>query len=284
MQGTIAQILALTACGNAFLNSKRDFNRANFYPGNSTFQFCEFVRFVHLNRKNDSWEETDYAADPLAWCDSLRKDGVRSLQMIYRSSNDERRPGRLGAPDRMLVGFVGGGGRWLIEAETPRGFDLWEAKWELGDNKRADQKIWRVTYGRIATGLSASQSRVFNLDDLRNRLIKNLTALGEFARTHNLSDFANAFDSGIQQLSAQDPRNNMYPKDLPPVGSLPLAAAQLLGASEAAWVFGGMGSWNDLTFQGGDQTKYDELSEELYQLLNAAIVSAANATRDLITE
>ncbi len=43
-------------------------------------------------------------------------------------------------------------------------------------------------------------------------------------------------------------------------------------------VFGGMGSWNDIGFEGDDQVLYDRLSEDLYRLLNVAIVAAANAS------
>ena len=38
-------------------------------------------------------------------------------------------------------------------------------------------------------------------------------------------------------------------------------------ACEAAWVFGGMGSWNDLGFQGEDQQTYERLSHRLFQLV-----------------
>jgi hypothetical protein len=58
--------------------------------------------------------------------------------------------GTQNVPDRMLAGFVGGGGRWLIEAVNPPGSDDWPARWEVGDRTRADRKIWRVTYGRVS--------------------------------------------------------------------------------------------------------------------------------------
>ena len=70
----------------------------------------------------------------------------------------------------------------------------------------------------------------------------------------------------------------VYHGDIAPKGLLPKSAYQLLTAAQAAWVFGGMGSWNDLGFQGQDQQTYDKLSEELYQLLNAAIVQATNTS------
>jgi hypothetical protein len=39
-----------------------------------------------------------------------------------------------------------------------------------------------------------------------------------------------------------------------------------------------MGSWNDLGFSGEAQARYDRLSEELFQLFNQAIATAANST------
>jgi hypothetical protein len=43
-------------------------------------------------------------------------------------------------------------------------------------------------------------------------------------------------------------------------------------------VFGGMGSWNDQGFDADTQLRYEALSEKLYQLLNRAIVVAANSS------
>jgi hypothetical protein len=70
--------------------------------------------------------------------------------------------------------------------------------------------------------------------------------------------------------------------ELAPDSSLPPSAAQLLSTVQAAWVFGGMGSWNDLGFDGEDQKLYEHLSDELYQLLNAAIIAAVNASAPAI--
>jgi hypothetical protein len=57
-----------------------------------------------------------------------------------------------------------------------------------------------------------------------------------------------------------------------------LEAKQLLGAVQTAWVFGGMGTWNDLGFEGDDRREYDALSGELFLLLNQAICGAVNTT------
>jgi hypothetical protein len=50
----------------------------------------------------------------------------------------------------------------------------------------------------------------------------------------------------------------------------------MLDAVQSASVFGEMGSWNDLGFDGDAQAKYEEVSARLYAALNDAICAAAN--------
>ena len=53
---------------------------------------------------------------------------------------------------------------------------------------------------------------------------------------------------------------------------------RLLDACQSAWVFGGMGSWNDMAFDGEVQVEYDRTSEQLFLALNEVILAAANAS------
>jgi hypothetical protein len=277
VQGTIAQVIALTTYGNASITGLLRAAPSAFFPANSTFTFCEYVRFVDLKPAAGGWEESAYADDPAAWFARLKQEGVRGLRMTYASTDAQKLRDR-NVSDRMLVGFVGGGGRWLIEALTPRGSDFWEGRWEVGDRERKDQKIWRVSYGRVASKQPTLDRPALEMATLRNQLAANLEALGNFARKHRMDRFARAFDAGMAQLSSQEPSKQVHHSDLAPDNVLPVPAAQLLGAAQAAWVFGGMGSWNDAAFDAEDQGLYERLSEELYQLLNAAIVTAANTS------
>jgi len=107
-------------------------------------------------------------------------------------------------------------------------------------------------------------------------LSENLQAIGGFAGRQKMDGFAKAFEAGLTALSSTEPGAGGH--ELTPDSALPPPAAQLLNAVQAAWVFGGMGSWNDVGFEGDDQRVYEQLSEDLYQLLNAAIIAAANAS------
>jgi len=70
-----------------------------------------------------------------------------------------------------------------------------------------------------------------------------------------------------------------YHQDLAPTGFLSEEAAVLLDACQTAWVFGGMGSWNDLWFEGEDQGIYERVSERLFEAVNAGIEQAATSSR-----
>jgi hypothetical protein len=43
-------------------------------------------------------------------------------------------------------------------------------------------------------------------------------------------------------------------------------------------VFGGMGSWSDLSLNGLDRAEYDRVSEKLFTTLNEAIYTGANSS------
>lgn len=69
-----------------------------------------------------------------------------------------------------------------------------------------------------------------------------------------------------------------YHKDIAPAEFLCPDARSLVKASMSAWVFGGMGSWNDMGFQGRTQAEYEKVSKSLFEVLTKAIEAAASST------
>ena len=271
MQASIAQVAALTIYGNAYL--LRANATAGFYPENSTFEHCEFVNFIDRVQEQTEWIEVPFASNPLEWFERLRKEGIDTLRMAFGRS------GQTQTADRMLVGFVGGGGRWLIEAQSSGLSDFWEGRWQLGDRSRPDRRIWRITYARIAKRQPQLQPQgLENLPGLSHELDRQLAEIEEFARSQKLENFANLFQSARSRLHSDPPYPDQYHSDLTRTEFLPRVACQLLAACQDAWVFGGMGSWNDQGFDAITQPRYEALSEGLYQLLNRAIVVAANSS------
>jgi hypothetical protein len=271
LQGSIAQAATLAIFGNDIL---RGYSRENFWPASTVFKFCKAVRFVALSGEATKPTESLFAEDPVQWISRLRGEGTTSLRLHDIPRNDPR------ISDRMSVGFVGGGGRWVIETRQAQASDLWEARWQVMNKDDPDQKIWGVTYFRTFHGGAHIPTQPRNLTALRDDLSIVLAKIEAFATRQRLEHFAGAFRNAAGKLSSTDPLAGTYHSDLVPTPAMPLEAKQLLGAVLAAWVFGGMGSWNDLGFDGNDQQEYTELSDELFVLLNQAISVAVSATAD----
>lgn len=271
MQGTIAHAVALVLEGNAAL---RGVSSTGLDSGHSTMKFCEFVRFVDLASTPTGWSERTVAEDPAAWFGYLKERGFNELRLSHAPS---RGTNPNGAPDRMLAAFIGGGGRWQIQASRPRGYDSWESRWTVGDRERADRRIWQVTYGRVARNQPPSTDEPIDLQALRDELREVLVRIKAFASKQGLDNFAACFANGLDDLAAPSPIHAFHTEFANP-SLLPVEAIQLLSAAQSAWVFGGMGSWNDLGFDGETQAIYEALSEALYSTVNRAIVAATNAS------
>jgi hypothetical protein len=269
LQGTIAQAAALAIFGNDIL---RGYSRENFWPASTVFKFCKAVRFVVLSGEATTPAESPFAEDPMQWIARLRDEGTSSLRLHAVAHDDP------GMSDRMSVGFVEGGGRWLIETQQAQASDLWQARWQVVNKDDPDQKIWDAAYYRIDQGRPHIPLQTKSLTALRQDLMTVLSGIEAFAARHKLEHFAGAFRKARGLLSSDHPLAETYHSDLAPTAAMSLEAKQLLGAVQAAWVFGGMGTWNDLGFDGDDQRENDALSGELFLLLNQALCSAINTT------
>jgi len=270
MTGTIAQLVALTCYGNAYLAGQ---TTPQFYFTNSTFQFCERVTFVTLGKTLfGKPKETEVAHDPDAWLAYLKGRGANGFRLSLTPQN------KPGISDRTSSGFVGGGGDWTIEVILPKGeCELWMARWDVGDQKAPDKRIWRVTYGRVSTGTTVV-SPAPDLTNAMRELGKSLKEVRSFAVQHKLEGFTKWFDDALDTIESKGERRHGYHQDLAPKGLLSAEAGTLLDACQKAWVFGGMGSWNDMRFDGEEQKTYDLVSEHLFHAVNNAIAQAATST------
>lgn len=266
MQTAIRQILVLVTHANAFLS---DQSLKDFYPQHEVFRFDESVNFVEVEHTGEVWKTHPFASDPFDWLLKLRETGCIGLNAVRLAIDGDSGAGR------KTVAFVGGGDRWFIEAVYPTGADYWEARWEIGDQSRSDQKIWRVTYGRLAKKQSRLNDRFISVEALSAELGIALQEAVSFSRRHKLDQFEAAFSAGCAALRS---KTDQELNGLAPNNKLPLAASRLLAAAQVSWVFGGMGSWNDLSFEADDQSRYETLSDTLFRLINLSLVAAVNAS------
>ena len=269
MQGPTENALMLTAAGNAFLAGR---DMRGFWPDAPTFQFLKLCEFrLPPPSGNDADEYPLRASDPLAWFATL-KPWCKGLRLHF--TKHKRGPNQqIDAPDRMLAAFVGGGPRWLIEAVGEIESELWEGFHRLGDRQDPDRRIWLCTHvlqGKIATKDVVPARFPEALDDLRAAL----PAIEAYAREEKYDNFADCFTRAREALDGSKVEAAPWVDDLVRYTGFDQRQLGVLMAINHAWVFGGMGSWNDL----GGGERYDEVSEALYNALNDCISALANST------
>jgi hypothetical protein len=268
MNGDVAQIVALTCHGNAVLRGKKT---SRFFPSNSTCRFCDRIEFVEMVKplfRNQ--REKVVAQTPDSWFQWLARKGASGIRLWWSRGNE------VGTPDRMLAGFVGGGGTWTMEVRVPSGMSaLWVARHDVWNQDAPDNKIWRVTYGHVS---DQDRSTLPELDMLAvsEHLLIALQDIHRFSDAHDCGGFTRCFDRAIGYLTTSN--RSGFPNDLAPKGSISPVAEAILDACQSAWVFGGMGFWNDMGFDGKDQLEYNRVSKELFEALTDSLSSVATSS------
>jgi hypothetical protein len=270
MNGPVAQFVALTCHANAFL---RGLQIAEFFPGNSTGEFCDSIKFFNLSQTLfGKVRQAEVVSNPKAWFECLKAEEVPEVRLSCTPQNDP------GIPDRMSAAFVGGGGTWSIKATDRKGKTaVWLSKWEVWNQDAPERRIWRVSYGRVPERQPRSE-RFIDLGGAVAGLRGALQEIYTFSEKHDCAGFTISFARAIKTLDSRGSLLYGHHKDLAPESCLPPVARCLLDACQTAWVFGGMGSWNDLGFDGADRVEYDRVSERLFAALNEAIYAGANSS------
>ncbi len=258
MQMNIPVALSLTAAANAVI-AGRDIGP--FWPDNRIFVFDK--RFVFQDKSGALLAE-----DPTRWLKSLKGEtqGIW-LQSVKRNEND-----------RLESAFANGGRRWILEAVKATGSDLWEGAEFLGDQKAADQKIWNTVYTRIATNWRQPRVASRSNTNISTDLAKTLRDVATFADEAGLGHFAHIYRDALAVLESGEPEPSAPGDDFPTLARLKPDAARLYSAALGGWNFGGMGSWNDYSFEGEMNRRYEQLTQELFDRLCEALVAVANTT------
>jgi len=265
MTGILAQLTPLTAYGNQCLRTNQ--LPAGFYPENKAFQYCNTVNFWKVDGQN----ELLVAIDPYFWFRYLQGEGCQALKLYYQPAKENPL-----AREHQLTGFVGGGGTWLIEAIFAAHSDFWASRWQVTRKDDPDHRIWSVKYGRTSVNL-ATVNQQLDLAATANELYESLGAIIEFTVQQNLASWTDFFQKAAQRLNSDTPEAGYYNEALAPEGEYSLHPRQLLYTAGSAWAFGGMGSWNDLSFEKAeDNERYNNVSARLYDAINRAIVAAVN--------
>ena len=269
MNGPIAQLVAITYHGNAFLSGLAI---PVFFPGNSTCQFCDYVHFLAFHKTLLGKRKAKIIAEnPNAWFMFLKQNKASGIRLLRVQQNDPN------LPDRITAGFVGGGGDWFMEILFKhKPSELWMAKWDVWDQNAPEQRIWRVDYFYIQK-VPQKDTKYRDLEQVWSEFKQSLIEIHDFSRSYTEGGFTECFENAL--IAIDEPEADIgYHKDLFLKDQLSPKAISILKAAMSSWVYGGMGSWNDMSFDVEAQKIYERVSQKHFNLLNEAIECAASSS------
>ncbi|WP_211296440.1 hypothetical protein [Paenibacillus donghaensis] len=255
MNGELHQLLLITALGNGHLINGADaFHKELQRTDNLA------VRFV-AEGGGQSWTWPKWLAE-------LKEKGCQRLMLN----------GLVSASAWNNSVFVGSGAPSGVTTLGTSGESLWRVEWRM-DQYRS-QTRWKITYTEQKITAGHKEAREFiPLVELAGKLEEVLSQIAELAVEIGEAFWSSSFfEPAIGILKGTGPAAQLS-FELPAVYTD--RARALLNAVYKAWVFGGMGSWNDSPpyaahLQGREQD-YDRLSARLYETLLQCARGAVNS-------
>jgi len=263
VNGELAQIICLATHGSVWLADATRAAPPALDQENSTFQYVGSLQFRFRDGQAGPESRAGTVAD---WLLQLRQRQAERLWLVIPEVKTVTPEGH--ADEHELAGFANAG-RWTLVTAGGRQPEAWRASWAVGDREAPGHRIWAVRYEGEPAGQVVPQC-----PDLRmagEQLERSVRSAREFAARHGLDTWVAWFDRALASSS-----DIPYHPDMLPAACTP-DSRRVAAAAAQAWVFGGMGSWNDLWFaDGAAQREYRELSRRLYAAVLQALLASAN--------
>jgi hypothetical protein len=228
------------------------------------FTSLKFVRDPHPH--GESMRGTLVAESTSDWYAGLRELGAHSIWLVRRGD-----PEREDMPRHALVAFAGGGD-WHLQVDYPGNSEVWSAAWHFVGKPGGGH--WNVTYAAVPLD-EVPRVEKHDLGDVGKQLGQALVEIEQLARANAEESWADVFKAASDELGGP---GQSRVSDMLPGEGYSNEAHRLLSAASRAWVFGGMGSWNDLYFSGEEaRADYNRLTARLYEAVVTAAIAATNS-------
>jgi hypothetical protein len=258
VDGTLAQYIAVALHGSAWLADPSGAEPPSLDQTNSTFKYVAGAIF----------EDGSSRLDVAAWLVQLRAAGV--VQIGLATPEFTLIPGNGSLPWHVRGSFLGGIPLGLI-VPSQRGTYLWRARWAAAQPGSA--KAWQVRYQCEPVRADLAHPPI---EPTHAALVAALGLATDFAGAQGATSLSQTLDRARGLGFADHPEPAYHPDMVPPYG-VSLPRLRLLAMACAAPVFGGMGSWNDMTFADErSQRAYDGISRQLFTAVIAAFLAAVN--------
>jgi hypothetical protein len=234
------------------------------WPNDPVFVFDRSCTFVDADGKG-------LAIDPNQWLSRFAAASY-GVQLHWAPGDDK-------LPDWLVSGLANAGTRWTIGTVNDAGSDLWQGTDLVNEKDPPDDKTWRAVYRRVMHAsrvpLPPLQPLVGAIASLKRALDNIIAFNNRMGGGGNDDPFGTSFREARTLLDApfSSKLDTMYFAT-----ELPWEPARLLAAARAAWVFGGMGAWNDRVYDPPVKQDFERVTEALYRAICDAATAAANST------
>jgi hypothetical protein len=267
MNGELAHCLDLVVLGNVWLASG-----GGDSPDLIDTPMFRFARIVQFTLDRGSGGSPVTASTTAEWFAGLRAREIRRLRAVSQEGQVFA-----GVPRFQGAGFAGNG-QWAIVAEIDDArAELWQGHGVVnrapGAPMPEDKRIWDERY--IGAQIEAPPLEPVDVAARQAQLLASVDDAQRFATAEGWTQWADWLAKAQAIAAADDPGNPEGPDLIPQTA--PLAVRRLFATASQAWVFGGMGWWNDMGASPGHEQDYDRISAELYDAVVEGLITAANA-------
>ena len=222
--------------------------------GTFSYKGADYEKTIRFTFQNGA--QADSAAD---WHRELTARRLRDIKLLAPTVTG----------DRGLLAFSGGAPFLIACFYKDKAAAGWRAGWEFDQSARG----WNIEWNEAPFKDAPAAPPRFQ--EYREDFSAVLAQISELAVRIGENQFAAQFDSARRYLTDQ----HITLPDWMHI-RLPEKNKALFAAASRAWVFGGMGSWNDsppyLAHEQGLDGDYERLSAALYRQIMLAVLYAVN--------
>jgi hypothetical protein len=267
MDGTVAFAIALVSYGNAHLENPVETNLLRIPSDRPTLKYILETDFrsnghVFARRKGKK-----VAATIEEWFDFIHRKGAKRLWLVFGEELDSDQKEIMQQLESKLLG---------IQVDYPTDHEMWVPDWDTVVRAQRP-RIWQVSVKGMGIPTSMA-SKPGDLNAVREDIRKGLEDAIVFAKKSATGEFFSShFAEGLTALESASPAPPYYPDMLPSRGYSILARQVIAGASYG-WVFGGMGSWNDIWFSDDSlMPEYNRITETLRRSVKMGLREGVNS-------
>ena len=260
MNPELAMIVALVIHGNIYIRGDQALVAPNLVQSIPVFKKYD-VQFARKKKILFFFNQEQVISGTDSWLKDIRE---KNAKRIWFLNVDVRKD----LPDRIASSFQGGGS-WAVQVDYESSSEVWVPNWST------NKVVFKcLVYDKVLPVENPKTA------EAEGDLMKALEAARGFSAEIKFAEWTRTFTEILRRSKDLDFGPDGYLKIIPD-GKDHAKERRLLSIALESWVFGGMGSWNDLPSYGDALDKeYEKISNEFYAAEIEAFKTGANRFSD----